>query len=100
MASYFGDGNTDGVVDGLDYLIWAEHFDEDPSDPSGAAGGDFNGDGKTDGLDYLVWAGNFEQSVFAPNSTNVPEPSALLITCVALCFAAGALRHRRMSEPP
>ena len=26
-----GDGNTDGVVDGLDYLLWAAHFDDDPA---------------------------------------------------------------------
>ncbi|MCA9102035.1 MAG: hypothetical protein KDA63_12820, partial [Planctomycetales bacterium] len=97
VASYFGDGNFDGVVDGLDYLIWAEHFDSDPSDPSGAAGGDFNGDGKTDGLDYLVWAGNFEQSIFAPIATTVPEPSALLMTCMGTITLYARPRRRRIA---
>ncbi|MEZ6072030.1 MAG: dockerin type I domain-containing protein [Pirellulales bacterium] len=58
-----GDGNGDGKVDGLDYLIWAENFDDNPAnDPPGSPyNGDFDGDGKVDGLDYVVWANHFEQ---------------------------------------
>ncbi len=26
-----GDGNLDGVVDGLDYLVWASYFGDDPA---------------------------------------------------------------------
>ncbi|MCA9100001.1 MAG: hypothetical protein KDA63_02560, partial [Planctomycetales bacterium] len=60
-----GDGNLDQAVDGLDYLLWAEHFGDDPTlDPPGAPlNGDYNDDGVVDGLDYIVWAENFEASV-------------------------------------
>lgn len=47
------DGNGDGKVDGLDYLLWATHFGQTVT--GGPAEGDFNNDGKVDGLDYLVW---------------------------------------------
>lgn len=83
-----GDGNGDGWVDGLDYLIWAANFGEDPSDPSGDAGGDYNNDGKTDGLDYLDWAANFGTHA----STAVPEPGTFALAGLAL---AGLLVVRR-----
>ncbi|MEZ6071760.1 MAG: dockerin type I domain-containing protein [Pirellulales bacterium] len=84
-----GDANGDGKVDGVDYLVWAGHYGEDPAaDPPGSpANGDFDGNGVVDGLDYLVWASNFGHG---PNdTTSVPEPSALLLLCggVALLFA-------------
>ncbi|MEZ6073897.1 MAG: multicopper oxidase domain-containing protein [Pirellulales bacterium] len=73
-----GDGNLDGVVDGLDYLLWAGNYGDDPADvPPGAPGnGDYNDDGVVDGLDYLVWASNFGATIPA---TAVPEPSAALL---------------------
>ncbi|MEZ6073478.1 MAG: PQQ-dependent sugar dehydrogenase [Pirellulales bacterium] len=88
-----GDANGDFLVDGLDYLVWANHFGDDPAaDPPGApANGDFNGDGRVDGLDYVAWAENFGADL--DGSVAVPEPSAL-----ALCTVAGAvalLRRRR-----
>ncbi|MEZ6072924.1 MAG: hypothetical protein R3C10_22335 [Pirellulales bacterium] len=56
-----GDGNLDGVVDGLDYLNWVGYFDDGPAeDPPGLpANGDYTNDGVVDGLDYLAWAANF-----------------------------------------
>jgi hypothetical protein len=93
-----GDGNGDGKIDGLDYLIWAGNFGDDPAeDPPGPPdNGDFNGDGKVDGLDYLLWAGNFDMG---PNdSVAVPEAAscALLIlgTTMLLYFS------RLKTEPP
>ncbi|MEZ6071956.1 MAG: dockerin type I domain-containing protein [Pirellulales bacterium] len=86
-----GDGNGDGHVDGLDYIIWASHFDDNPAqDPPGSpANGDFNDDGKVDGLDYIVWASNFEMG---PNDgVAVPEPATLSL----LLIAGVALMGRR-----
>ncbi|MEZ6073971.1 MAG: sugar-binding protein [Pirellulales bacterium] len=79
-----GDANGDGWVDGLDYLLWAEHYGESPSQPSGASGGDFNGDQLTDGLDYLLWASQYGAHV---GGATVPEQSSLLMLlsgCLAL----------------
>ncbi|MEZ6071162.1 MAG: right-handed parallel beta-helix repeat-containing protein [Pirellulales bacterium] len=86
VAVLAGDGNLDMSVDGEDYLIWAEHFEDDPAlDPPGAPlNGDYNGDGKVDGLDYLVWAGNFEASVSVPVafSARQPESDSLAVDTV------------------
>jgi hypothetical protein len=51
-----GDANFDGVVDGADYVIWADHFELEDVTP---AEGDFNCDGNVDGADYVIWADNF-----------------------------------------
>ena len=74
-----GDGNGDGWVDGLDYLLWAANYNEDPSDPPGPEGGDYNLDGVTDGLDYLLWAGEYGNHL----STAVPEPTTFTFTTLA-----------------
>jgi hypothetical protein len=89
-----GDGNGDGHIDGLDYLIWAGFYGDDPAqDPPGApANGDFNGDNVVSGLDYLVWAGNFGMG---PNdSLAVPEPSTCVLAVVGL-FGLGLGVRRR-----
>ncbi|MEZ6072942.1 MAG: choice-of-anchor Q domain-containing protein [Pirellulales bacterium] len=68
-----GDGNQDGKADGLDYLIWAEAFGDDPAQvpPGSPQNGDYNDDGVVDGVDYLLWANYFEAS-------NPPIPSAVV----------------------
>lgn len=48
-----GDANGDNKVDGLDYVVWLNHFGQ--STLLGAAGGDFNRSGTVDGQDYVVW---------------------------------------------
>jgi hypothetical protein len=82
-----GDANGDLKVDGLDYLVWADHFGDDPAaDPPGSPGnGDFNQDGVVSGLDYLVWVGNFGNG---PNdAVSVPEPTARMLMFLAACGA-------------
>ncbi|MEZ6072202.1 MAG: DUF1559 domain-containing protein [Pirellulales bacterium] len=74
-----GDGNGDGKVDGLDYLLWAENFGDNPADdpPGSPANGDFDDDGKVDGIDYLVWASHFGQG--SNDAVAVPEPATYLL---------------------
>jgi hypothetical protein len=51
-----GDANGDGKVDGVDYVIWLNHYNQ-----TVAVGtlGDFNKSGKVDGVDYVVWLNNY-----------------------------------------
>jgi hypothetical protein len=90
-----GDGNDDGKVDGLDYLLWAGNFGDDPAaDPPGSPGnGDYNNDGKVDGLDYLLWAGNFGQGPL--DATAVPEPGTLALLLVGMAMLATRCRRMR-----
>ncbi|MGB0716872.1 MAG: hypothetical protein ACPGXK_13400, partial [Phycisphaerae bacterium] len=55
-ASYLsGDFNLDGVVDGLDFIIWnASKFTTNPAYCSG----DANADGLVDGQDFIIWNAN------------------------------------------
>jgi parallel beta-helix repeat protein len=53
-----GDANGDKVINGLDYVVWLNHFGQSVT---GATSGDFNNDGKANGLDYVVWLNNFRK---------------------------------------
>ena len=52
-----GDANGDTKVDGVDYVIWLNHYGQTIS--GGVAVGDFNKSGKIDGVDYVIWLNNF-----------------------------------------
>ena len=52
-----GDANGDGKVDGLDYIIWLNNYNQ--TTVNGASDGDFNENGKVDGLDYVIWLNNY-----------------------------------------
>ena len=65
-----GDANSDCEVDGLDYVIWLNHYNQESA--YGSVEGDFSNDGKTDGLDYIVWLNNVGKS-----STPIPTTPSL-----------------------
>jgi hypothetical protein len=47
-----GDATLDGVVDGLDFIVWSDHkFTVNAA----WCNGDFNADGLVDGLDFTIW---------------------------------------------
>lgn len=52
-----GDANRDGSVDGVDYMIWLNHYNQTTG--NGIEDGDFNKSGKVDGLDYVIWLNNY-----------------------------------------
>jgi hypothetical protein len=52
-----GDANSDGHADGVDYVIWLNHYGTQT--PNGHSFGDFTRDGKVDGLDYVIWLNNY-----------------------------------------
>ncbi|MCC7084547.1 MAG: hypothetical protein IT427_06030, partial [Pirellulales bacterium] len=69
--AHAGDFNSDGAVDGADFVAWQTHF---PT-ASGAslADGDANGDGAVDGADFVIWQTNFPFPT-GPGAAPVPEP--------------------------
>ncbi|MEZ6072451.1 MAG: dockerin type I domain-containing protein [Pirellulales bacterium] len=88
-----GDGNGDGWVDGLDYLIWASNFGTNPGVGTGPGNGDYNDDGAVDGLDYLSWAANFGSH--SSSGTTVPEPVGFGPLGLAVLSWVIARRSRR-----
>lgn len=51
-----GDADGDNDVDGIDYVIWLNHYNQSVAGPTN---GDFNNSGKVDGVDYVVWLSNY-----------------------------------------
>lgn len=51
-----GDANNDNKIDGIDYVIWLNHYNQSVSGPSN---GDFNNSGKVDGVDYVIWLDHY-----------------------------------------
>jgi hypothetical protein len=81
-----GDFDSDGDVDGVDFVTWQNHF---PT-ASGAllVDGDADGDGDVDGADFIVWQTNFPFSP-APGVAPVPEPASIglaMCSCAVLAF--------------
>jgi hypothetical protein len=76
-----GDFDSDGDVDGADFVTWQTNF-------PAASGhtretGDADGDGDVDGADFVVWQTNFP-SPPAPGITPVPEPAGALAASFAM----------------
>jgi hypothetical protein len=92
-----GDFNSDGTVDGLDFVTWQTNFPT-ASDATKTQG-DADGDGDVDGADFVVWQTNFPSP--SPGVSPVPEPPAdYLFVCgligLAWCIRAGRWNRRVM----
>src|SRR4051794_5465422 len=89
-----GDYNADGIVDSEDYVLWRGAL------ASADLRADGNGNGVIDSGDYDVWRANFGKTYAtgAAQSSQVPEPSALmyaLAACAVIAIASGRLFRRR-----
>jgi hypothetical protein len=82
-----GDFDSDGDVDGADFVAWQTHF---PLATGGTlATGDADGDGDVDGADFVAWQTHFPYSPGA-GASPVPEPQAIMLVALGLAswFAA------------
>jgi outer membrane protein assembly factor BamB len=80
------DFDSDGDVDGDDFLIWQASFETD-------TGADADGDGDTDGDDFLLWQIGYVpgDGGLAAIAARVPEPTTLVLL-IAATLGAAALR--------
>jgi len=56
VADIPGDADRNGKVDGVDYVIWLNHYNQAVLGP---ASGDFDYSNKVDGVDYVIWLNNY-----------------------------------------
>ena len=73
-----GDFDSDGDVDGQDFLVWQRTFGS-TTDLSA----DGNQDGVVDAADFTVWRDNFGSASSMTANVAVPEPAAIFLASVA-----------------
>jgi glucose/arabinose dehydrogenase len=80
-----GDYNSDGAVDGADYVLWRKSLGQ--SGANLAADGD--GNGFVNQLDYNFWQARYGKTVptGAGSGTNVPEPTLFASLIAALLIS-------------
>jgi hypothetical protein len=87
-----GDFDSDGDVDGADFIAWQTHY------PTAAGGtlatGDADGDGDVDGIDFATWQASFPAAP-AGSLVAVPEPTACTLFSIAMLGSALVFRWRR-----
>jgi predicted phosphodiesterase len=86
-----GDFNSDGTVDGGDYLVWQRDLG---STTELAADG--NLDGRIDDADLTLWRQNYGRSSTISSASVVPEPTMLCMAVVAML--QGIKTRRRYAE--
>jgi hypothetical protein len=93
-AAEHGDFDSDGDVDGADFITWQTHYPLTQGAMS--ANGDANGDGDVDGADFAAWSANFPATP-SPSFGLVPEPQSLVSMAVGgfVLTAFSACRYEK-----
>lgn len=88
-----GDYNSDGRVDGNDFLAWQRTFGNSVAQGTGADG---SGNGIIDASDLTVWKNNFGNVVASTATAAVPEPASLGSLLVAVgCLGGRVIRRAK-----
>ena len=74
------DFDSDGDVDGNDFLVWQRGF----GSPGSLTSGDANGDGNVDALDLGIWQTQYGNLASLATAEAVPEPAAFVLLCCCL----------------
>jgi Protein of unknown function (DUF1559)/PEP-CTERM motif/Prokaryotic N-terminal methylation motif len=92
-----GDYDGDSAVTSVDYDTWKASFGAVVEPFSGADG---NGDGVIDAADYTVWRDNLGMggSGTLPQGQSVPEPSTMMLLCLAGLALLGRMQPRRKAR--
>jgi hypothetical protein len=95
VTAHAGDFDSDGDVDGADFVAWQTNFPK-ASDAT-LAQGDADGDGDVDGADFVVWQTNFP---FTPGggASPIPEPGSIVLTIFGLFGIAVVGRNFRRGQ--
>jgi hypothetical protein len=90
-----GDFDSDGDVDGADFIAWQTNF---PT-ASGAtpADGDADGDTDVDGADFAAWQSGYPTSP-GPGASPVPEPSTCMSLLIFVITALLALQGKHFKR--
>jgi hypothetical protein len=86
-----GDFDSDGDVDGADFVAWQTNFPT--ADGATLNMGDADGDFDVDGADFVVWQTHFPTSSL-PGGAPVPEPSGIAIAMIAAVALSAASQVR------
>jgi hypothetical protein len=84
-----GDFDSDGDVDGADFVAWQTNFPK--ADGALLSEGDADSDGDVDGADFVVWQTNFPFAP-SPGASPIPEPGSLVLSAIGVI---GLLLRRR-----
>lgn len=86
-----GDFNSDGDVDGADFVAWQTHFAI--STGASLSQGDADGDGDVDGADFVLWQTYFPYFA-TPETSPIPEPHSFILAGMSLMMVC-VFMHRR-----
>jgi hypothetical protein len=81
-----GDFDSDGDVDGADFVAWQTNFPK--ATDALLSEGDADGDGEVAGADFVVWQTNFPFAP-GPGTAFVPEPTALFLEAFGVIGIVG-----------
>ena len=91
------DFDSDGDVDGDDFLAWQSGFGIEEG--ATRSDGDADGDGDVDGDDFLSWQAGFSPAAAAGNGARIPEPASGLVASLGgLAGMFALLRSSRASR--
>ena len=75
-----GDANRDCKVDGIDYVVWVNHYSPTLVQSGGYTIGDFDANTKVDGQDFIIWLNNYGRTTGTPTAGSTSTPTSAIST--------------------